>query len=126
MTFRAAAAAAFVLAAATPAAAAEDPAVAFMGICIQQGSPAGFCACTADALTRAMTPQQMAIWNDYMAFALAGETDAIKIRDALKAKHGVDGKTLAAALKAGSEASMAANQACLPGATPPEPTNPQP
>jgi len=98
-----------------PSAPAEDPKVAYLGLCLNKGQPATMCACEADEIAKAVTPLQFSIWVDVTGRILAGAgaDQAAAMVDDMVAKYGLSSKKeVGAALTAGQAAAEAANKTC--------------
>lgn len=89
--------------AAAAAEATADPKLDFLGYCITQGSSSSYCACVADKLGAALTPAELAVYNDYLRQIGAGQQDAAKLIDELTARHGISKKDLGRILKAATD-----------------------
>ncbi len=104
---------AFALAAPVPASAQSgDVKLDFLGYCVASGNSANYCACLTDSISAAVTPEQLAIYMDYLKLLESGQRDEHVIIKTLKEKHGVKGKELAAALQASNTAATEAEKTC--------------
>ncbi len=92
--------------------AAPDPALEFLGYCIQQANSTNYCACMADALGTNLTGPQLAVYLDYLKLLAGGERDQARLIATLKERHGITGKQLGEILKIATDTTGSAEKTC--------------
>lgn len=113
MKILAAAATLAVFALAPAAAQSGDPKLDFLGYCIEQGNPTGYCACLADAYGAKMNAKEMAVYLDYLRLLAGGERDQAAIIAKLKERNSITGKELGRILQLATGVTQEAETACV-------------